>query len=530
MSLIFKHFGSNRDFGSTREESVEEGLSGQTAEGRPATEENSSCGRGSSAEFQSIPLRMLGFGILMGWHFLILYFPELSAEPMLNASDRYIGQLVLNGSFGASFALFGFALSRNAPWVMRHNFAICIASSAVAVAACLVFAFASPLSQGVLYQASIGVMGACEGLFMLLWFRFYAETEANYTMSCIATSAIVGALICFFARHLTSGLPLVVFAALPVLSMLLLIPSIKSAAYREAVLSGKGKPNWPGAASHYWRSTTQLVVFSLSFGVLQGVATLQSGLHFLVGEPVASLGFGVAGIILFVVYLKSPERMNLTPAHKTSVILFIGGISFVPFVSGAPAVLASGLAMTGFTLFDMVTLVFVLNLVRTFDLDPEIALGGNRSLEYGGFTVGIALGYVILLAFGDVPLLPCILVSSAALICFVTVLLLFVDARSIWDEGGLKELRAVENGALTPSKGRWKAACDCVCKEYELSPRERDVFMLIAKGRNAEYVQNALYISGHTAKTHISNIYKKLDIHSVQDLLDMVEKYKESQN
>ena len=49
----------------------------------------------------------------------------------------------------------------------------------------------------------------------------------------------------------------------------------------------------------------------------------------------------------------------------------------------------------------------------------------------------------------------------------------------------------------------------------------------MAKGRNAEYIQNALFISNHTAKTHIANIYRKLDVHSAQELLDLVEDAKE---
>lgn len=51
--------------------------------------------------------------------------------------------------------------------------------------------------------------------------------------------------------------------------------------------------------------------------------------------------------------------------------------------------------------------------------------------------------------------------------------------------------------------------------------------MLVAKGRNADYIQSKLIISTHTAKTHIANIYHKLAIHSAQELLDLVEEQRE---
>ena len=53
--------------------------------------------------------------------------------------------------------------------------------------------------------------------------------------------------------------------------------------------------------------------------------------------------------------------------------------------------------------------------------------------------------------------------------------------------------------------------------------RENYIAML-AKGRNAEYVQKQLFISPHTAKAHIYNIYRKTGAHSRQDLMDLVEK------
>ncbi len=62
-----------------------------------------------------------------------------------------------------------------------------------------------------------------------------------------------------------------------------------------------------------------------------------------------------------------------------------------------------------------------------------------------------------------------------------------------------------------------------VCEQYCLTPREVEVFTLLSKGRNAEYIQNALFISNHTVKTHIYNIYRKMDIHSLQELLDIID-------
>lgn len=74
----------------------------------------------------------------------------------------------------------------------------------------------------------------------------------------------------------------------------------------------------------------------------------------------------------------------------------------------------------------------------------------------------------------------------------------------------------------------WRDACDEIAKRYRLSKRETEIFHIISKGRNAEYVSNELFISVHTAKTHIANIYQKLDVHSSQEMLDLIDDFRES--
>ena len=66
-------------------------------------------------------------------------------------------------------------------------------------------------------------------------------------------------------------------------------------------------------------------------------------------------------------------------------------------------------------------------------------------------------------------------------------------------------------------------ACASICNEYGLTPREREVFAYLMRGRNAEYISRELVISIHTAKTHTARIYRKLGINSQQQLLDIAE-------
>jgi len=52
-----------------------------------------------------------------------------------------------------------------------------------------------------------------------------------------------------------------------------------------------------------------------------------------------------------------------------------------------------------------------------------------------------------------------------------------------------------------------------------LTPREREIVQLLAEGKSSKEVAVALGLSVKTAETHRSNIMRKLELHSVSDLV-----------
>jgi two-component system response regulator NreC len=55
---------------------------------------------------------------------------------------------------------------------------------------------------------------------------------------------------------------------------------------------------------------------------------------------------------------------------------------------------------------------------------------------------------------------------------------------------------------------------------YELlSPREREVFQLLAEGHSNKEISSMLNLSPHTVETHRGNIFEKLNLHSLPELI-----------
>ena len=83
----------------------------------------------------------------------------------------------------------------------------------------------------------------------------------------------------------------------------------------------------------------------------------------------------------------------------------------------------------------------------------------------------------------------------------------------------LKGVQAIINGQLWLSR---KIMTKCILSKgldnrsetdsSILTPRESEILALLAVGATNEKIAERLYISSHTVKTHLYNIYKKINV------------------
>ena len=81
-------------------------------------------------------------------------------------------------------------------------------------------------------------------------------------------------------------------------------------------------------------------------------------------------------------------------------------------------------------------------------------------------------------------------------------------------QGGVSEAESID---------RFRVAVQALISSYSLSTRQAEVFELLARGRNSEYISKKFYISRSTTKAHINAIYKRLGVHSQQELINLVD-------
>ncbi len=65
--------------------------------------------------------------------------------------------------------------------------------------------------------------------------------------------------------------------------------------------------------------------------------------------------------------------------------------------------------------------------------------------------------------------------------------------------------------------------CDALACKGGLTGRETEILKMLARGRSAPFIAQELVISPNTVKTHVKHIYAKLDAHSQQEIINLVD-------
>ncbi len=159
------------------------------------------------------------------------------------------------------------------------------------------------------------------------------------------------------------------------------------------------------------------------------------------------------------------------------------------------------------------------NLVGALPLILMVNGVGAFGFELGAFT-GHVTNYV-----GEVR--PELVFVVVAAIVFGFVMCNFVLGRSFSFDAtvaGVEPVRPVRELADDVATRDYDAVCARIAAEHGLTAREAEVLPLLARGRNVAYIMEDLTLSRNTIKSYVARVYGKLDVHSHQELIDLVER------
>lgn len=282
-----------------------------------------------------------------------------------------------------------------------------------------------------------------------------------------------------------------------------------------------------------------ILIFGYSLGTLRAIS-MQVILP--LTDPNSQVAFWVAACLAMALTLVTLFTIN-TQHHwdflfRTLLPIIALAIFTFPFVAQQETPYAGIFLLAGFMCFEALMWIFFGELAQRFRLSPIFVFGLGRGLLALGSCIGSLLVlYVPYSIFFEV--FGRAGITVAALLAMVIAYALLPREREIRallvlkspDDTAVTDLNAeAEKEGAAPANERgygFRAQCELIANRYLLSRRETEVLFLLAKGHNAAFIQEKLCVSRSTVKTHMSHIYRKLDIHTQQELLSMLDEVKE---
>ena len=117
------------------------------------------------------------------------------------------------------------------------------------------------------------------------------------------------------------------------------------------------------------------------------------------------------------------------------------------------------------------------------------------------------------------------IVLSALTLIVLTMFLLGLcrdNALLMLFSGGESGLTADSGSQAGESRDAQLETCRCIAKTGGLTPRETDILYALSLGHSAKHIGDTLHISERTVQTHSLNIYRKLGVHTRQEVIDLV--------
>lgn len=257
------------------------------------------------------------------------------------------------------------------------------------------------------------------------------------------------------------------------------------------------------------------LMVGFSYGIVKGVLPLVAANA---GDSVRGVliaASAVAGVVLLVFSYRLNDRFGAAQVYSVGLIFVVAGL--IALATRGPFLrFALSVHDVGFSIFYFFMIVHWGDLSRRTGL-PIVRTYATGYSCFQGIQALTSVAVYFATKDGSFSDAPVLFTLSAVFALFIASLLLFGDGRSPVRKW------LVAQGPLEGKPDAVSESCRVLAERNELSPREREVLALLARGRNASHIAQSLCISPDTAKSHIKSIYRKVSVHTQQELLDRIE-------
>ncbi|WP_172623332.1 response regulator transcription factor [Arabiibacter massiliensis] len=349
--------------------------------------------------------------------------------------------------------------------------------------------------------------GAGLGVLYLAWADEFRKLDAAQSVVKAVCSFLLAAVAFALVVALPRELAVVLTVLMPLVAGAVLFARI--GAWREMA---PPEPSTLRRGAFSIRAVLSIGALALSESFMRALFLNASPIINEGSYPWLFLVASMASVALICGPLFSARELDFGAAYQATVFA-LGFIFLLLPILDLGTVPADILALVSYSTVTMLTWIVLTRIIGLYRLSTLFAFGIGWSAYVAGSLAG-TFGAALLSSFWELE--PRVL-SIVELVC---VCLLFFAYLFLFNERSMMRLLGGPSG---DDRRPFRARCEQVAREHELTAREAEIMVLVAKGRSTPRIQKQLGLTAGTVNTHLAHLYRKLDVHDKQELIDLLE-------
>ncbi len=453
--------------------------------------------------------RFAGFSFIQCWTLALFSSPYFAGSADLSVSRYVHGCSSLASVLCALCVLL--AATRLIP-LSRHRGATTCAGVAAALGGVLVVAATNSLVPPALEVVGFLIAGVGTAWVFLCWQEYVSTQGANKVMGTLLFSSAAAGALYVVIHLLPAGIACICCLALPLLAALTLRPSSGTRYYHtNNVFAGTRALLSDIAHDVSPRLMVVCCLTSCAYGCLRSYQSLFDSQTTAFALP--ALALCAAGVVSCAVVALTRGRGLGTSLVVGIVVCAVGVATLMCdplLVAGVPG--AFGMCASNAVYYTVWLVLLERARVRKLPI-----IGLLASLWMANF-LGVLAGQVIGAFVGPDAGAPLGFVGMA---CLLAAALVYAGVRGMQ---GRVELSSETLSEPAAPKSDEKALL--LAERCGLSARETEIMLLWVTGHTASYLEEQLFISRNTVKTHLRHIYRKTGVSDRDALLTLIDSQK----
>ncbi|NTW28940.1 MAG: helix-turn-helix transcriptional regulator [Coriobacteriia bacterium] len=468
-----------------------------------ALEESAARGSGWFAQIPKVPLFFLGIGIYRAWIELV-YVRPLVNFPTWDVAGHDVFDLAM-----VVVLLLCAALSRRLVpisekrWVLWSTGALMVAGTILSFWSIYDPAIATWAAFPGAIAAGVGTAGM-----ILLWSEFFGCLNPTRVALYYSLSLLWGAFVVLVMKGLVFSYLAIFTTALPILSLICVAMS-----FGAIPAADRPKRTW-GKFSFPWKPVALMAVYAFAHGLRESALYSESGPH-------SSWGVVVAAAIVVVGVLSRHESFDFAIIYRVGLPLMVGGLLLVPLFSGVGTHVSNFCVAASYTSFSILIMLILSNITYRYGVGAVWLFG----IERGFRALVMWFGRMTNNLFDAIGLsanTQSAVISVAVVLLIVACTMIFLSEKELSSRWGITLLGGEKRDDQLEEKNRVANLCVKLAAQHNLSPREAEVLQLLALGKSIGDIERELVIARGTAKAHLGHVYGKLNIHTRNELFEML--------